>query len=142
MKMTQVATNLEVVGQLSTPSVARVHGDEDGAGGVQRDLCPLKHKHLTLLSDPTLNGLHLLSNHRQNLEWKKRMIKRHVGISTILYMTVSLAVNSPPTPTNNKNKKEQAIIMIIIIIVITSIAWYLLNKDEHTALYKISKTYK
>ena len=70
-KVTQVVTNLQVVRQFCTPSVAWVHGDEDGAGGVQRDLCPLKHKQLALLSDGTLNGLHLLGDHRQNLEGKK-----------------------------------------------------------------------
>ena len=36
--------HLEVVWQLRAPSVARVHGDEDGAGGVQPDLCALKQQ--------------------------------------------------------------------------------------------------
>ena len=34
------------------------------------------------------------------------------------------------------------IIIIMIIIAIISIPWYLIDKGEHTMLYKVSQTYK
>lgn len=37
-------TDLEVVGQVGATGVARVHGDEDRAGGIQSDLCALKQQ--------------------------------------------------------------------------------------------------
>ena len=54
---------LEVVGKLLPASVARVHGDEDGTGGVNGNLCALKDKSLQVLVDCHLDGLDLLGDH-------------------------------------------------------------------------------
>ena len=37
-------TDLEVIGEFGAAGVARVHGDEDGAGGVQADLGAFKQQ--------------------------------------------------------------------------------------------------
>lgn len=57
-------TNLEVVWQFLSPSVARVHGDEHSAGGVQGYLSALKHEPLHPLVDGHLDAVDLLGYHR------------------------------------------------------------------------------
>ena len=48
--------------------ISRVHGDEDGAGGVQFDLGPLKQKDAGPRIDPSLDGQDLLGHHGQHLK--------------------------------------------------------------------------
>ena len=54
---------LKVVWQLRSPSIARVHGDEDIASGPQGQLAALKDKTLHLGLDRHLNLQHLLCHH-------------------------------------------------------------------------------
>lgn len=42
---------LEIVWKLGASSVARIHSDEDSAGGVQFKLSPFKHQHLSMGSN-------------------------------------------------------------------------------------------
>ena len=49
--------HLEVVWQLRAPSIARVHGDEDGAGGVQLDLRALKQQRVWAWVDTCSNSI-------------------------------------------------------------------------------------
>ena len=58
---------LEVVGQLLAAGIAWVHGNEDGAGRVNGNLCAFKDKTLQVLVDCHLDGLDLLGDHRQHL---------------------------------------------------------------------------
>lgn len=58
----------EIVWKLRSSCVSGIHGDEDSTGGVQPDLCPLKHEHRDLLRNGSLYGLYLLGYHRQHLK--------------------------------------------------------------------------
>ncbi len=49
-------------------SVSRVHGDEDGAGGVQFDLCALEEEDGRPRVDASLDSQDLLGHHRQHLQ--------------------------------------------------------------------------
>lgn len=60
--------HLEVVWQLRTASIARVHGDEGIAGGHQADLHPLKDERAQLGCLGALDGQHLLGHHTQHLQ--------------------------------------------------------------------------
>lgn len=53
----------QVVWQLRAASIARVHGDEDIAGGAQRQLTPLEHEALHLGLDRHLDFQNLLGHH-------------------------------------------------------------------------------
>ena len=60
-------SHLEVVRQLLSACIARVHGDEHSTGRVQRDLCAFKYKSLDPLVDCHLDTVDLLGYHRQHL---------------------------------------------------------------------------
>ena len=60
--------HLEVVWELRSASIARVHGDEGIAGGHQPDFHSLKCEHAELGSLSTLDGEHLLGHHTQHLQ--------------------------------------------------------------------------
>ena len=55
--------HLEVVGQLLSSSIARVHGDEDGTRGIKGYLCALKDEALESLVHSHLDTVDLLGNH-------------------------------------------------------------------------------
>jgi hypothetical protein len=59
---------LEVVWKLAAARIARVHGDEDAARGVKRDLGVLKHKARHVGHDRELNSQNLLRHHRQHFQ--------------------------------------------------------------------------
>ena len=61
-------SHLQVVRQLLSAGVARVHSDEDGTGWVQSKLGTLKDEPLQFGSDGLLNTLDLLGNHREHLQ--------------------------------------------------------------------------
>lgn len=58
---------LQVVRELSSSSITRVHGDENRAGWVQRQLCPLKQEGLEIPSNGPLDAKDLLGHDRQHL---------------------------------------------------------------------------
>ena len=58
---------LEVLRQLSTSCVARVHGDEEPHCGCHEDLHPLKQETLLLVTDGILDGLDLYGHNREDL---------------------------------------------------------------------------
>jgi hypothetical protein len=57
---------LEVVWQLSSASIPRVHGDEDSASWVQREFSAFKDKGLQFPDNGLLNAENLLGYHRQH----------------------------------------------------------------------------
>jgi len=59
--------DLEVVGQLLSAGISRVHRDEDGAGRVEHQLSSIKLKPRDSLVDCDLDTLDLLRDHRQHL---------------------------------------------------------------------------
>lgn len=54
--MAGVSTHLEVVRQLSSPNVARVHGDEDPTGVDKADVATLKQEAGAASAQCVLNG--------------------------------------------------------------------------------------
>jgi len=61
--------DLEVVRQLLTACISRVHGDEDGTGRVQHQLRPFEQEPGHSLVDGDLNALDLLGYHRQHFQF-------------------------------------------------------------------------
>lgn len=59
---------LEVIRKFLSAGIAGVHGDEDGARAVQRNLCSLKHEPLQFLDDCDLDAQDLLGNDRENFQ--------------------------------------------------------------------------
>lgn len=61
------STYLQVVWELSSPSITRIHGDENRARWVERQFCPLKQECLQIPSNGPLYTQDLLGHHRQHL---------------------------------------------------------------------------
>mmetsp|Transcript_1346 Transcript_1346/g.3903 ORF Transcript_1346/g.3903 Transcript_1346/m.3903 type:complete len:212 (+) Transcript_1346:7788-8423(+) len=59
---------LQVVRQLGTARISRIHGDVDSASGNQLQLGPLEHEIILPRPDRPRDGGHLLRDHRQDLE--------------------------------------------------------------------------
>ena len=65
----QYISYLEVIRQLLSACVARVHRDKHGAGGVEGQLCTLKDEAFQAGIDSVLNGRDLLRHDGQDFEF-------------------------------------------------------------------------
>ena len=60
--------DLEIIRKFLSPSVSRIHGNEDGASWVKCELSSFKHELLDALSNCRLYAVDLLCDHRQNFQ--------------------------------------------------------------------------